>query len=139
MSKKEWKMGQIFVAFTEYLDLNWKKIIFILSVPWKRNFAFLIVESQSWEELWGGNINMSVPFRFDLKIRGFFLKVGKTFDWDRIEIFKNIVVFFFDREQFFALVVQSIALLFLVRFIFYSLWIYFFLQARVKVNNRNSS
>jgi len=37
---------------------------------------------------------MSVPFRFDLKIRGFFLKVGKTFDWDRIEIFKNIVVFF---------------------------------------------
>ena len=82
---------------------------------------------------------MSVPFRFDLKIRGFFLKVGKTFDWDRIEIFKNIVVFFFDREQFFALVVQSIALLFLVRFIFYSLWIYFFLQARVKVNNRNSS
>jgi len=37
---------------------------------------------------------MSVPFRFDLKIRGFFLKVGKTFDWDRIEIFKNIVVLF---------------------------------------------
>ena len=68
---------------------------------------------------------MSVPFRFDLKIRGFFLKVGKTFDWDRIEIFKNIV--------------QGIALLFLVRFIFYSLWIYFFLQARVKVHSKNGS
>ena len=38
---------------------------------------------------------MSVPFRFDLKICGFFIYlIEHTFDLYRIEIFKNIVLLF---------------------------------------------
>ena len=81
---------------------------------------------------------MSVPFRFDLKIRGFSRKLNILLICIGLKYLK-ILWYYFDRELFFALAVQGIALFFLVRFIFYSLWIYFFLQAWVKVHSKNGS
>jgi len=83
---------------------------------------------------------MSVPFSiFDLKIRGFSWKLDKLLIWIGLKYLKILWYVFFDRELPFALAVQGIALLFLGRFVFHILWIYFFLQARVKVHSKNGS